>query len=225
MAVRRRETLLVFAPILIGGAFLAYAMASTAIETRAKETAAISAGFANSAEMLAAKTSGIDDAAAWREKVKTEAEKRAADEAQRQKAWDVQLQDVAKNAAKTRDEEEIRTKNMRLAEAEASARLAEQKRNPADRMTMPNFNWKAGGFGSVGIVSPTIQNGNDFAVKDIGIVCNFSGKSGTELSARAAVIYDAIPAKSRKTFKDFNIGLIDSQSARASCRIISAMRV
>lgn len=224
MAVRRRDTLLVFAPILIGGTFLAYAIASTSIDSRAKEAAAVAAGFVDSSEQETAKTVGFTEGGAYRAKVKADAERLAAEEVQRQKLWDADAPARAKIAAAAVAADAERQKTLRRIEAETAARLAEERRNPAERMTMPNFSWKAGGFGSVGMVTLTIQNGNDFAVKDIGIVCNFSGKSGTELTARANVIWDTIPAKAKKTFKDFNIGLIDSQSARARCQVLSAMR-
>src|ERR1700754_1148677 len=69
-------------------------------------------------------------------------------------------------------------------EAAQAADLAryEATRNPATKMTTENMSWSIGGFGSVALVSLTINNANDFPVKDIGIECRFSGKSGTQLS-------------------------------------------
>lgn len=105
------------------------------------------------------------------------------------------------------------------------ALLRERNRNPADRLAMKAMTWSLGGFKNVGVVNVTIENANDFAVKDVGIRCYFSGKSGTELSARSHTIFDSIPAKAKKAFNEVNVGLVNSQSAQARCNIETAGRL
>jgi hypothetical protein len=90
---------------------------------------------------------------------------------------------------------------------------------------MGSFSWTIGGFGTVGSATVTIANGNDFSVKDIDVRCEFSGKSGTPLSTSQKTIFDTIPAKTKRTFKDVNMGFIHSQSAKANCRVETAKRL
>jgi hypothetical protein len=59
------------------------------------------------------------------------------------------------------------------------------------RITMKSMTWSLGGFKNVGIANVTIENTNDFAVKDVGIRCYFSGKSGTQLSSNSHIIFDS----------------------------------
>jgi hypothetical protein len=119
----------------------------------------------------------------------------------------------------------IRDKNLKAAKPEGEALLRERNRNPADRLTMKAMTWSLGGFKNVGVVNVTIENTNDFAVKDVGIRCYFSGNSGTQLSANNHTIFDSIPAKTKKAFKELNVGLIDSQSAQARCNVETAGRL
>jgi len=198
--MRRWETIAVFTPLVVGVGFVAWALASTYYENKARDAPAVAAGFTDAAEMNAAKAVGMTDPAAYRARVEAEKAKLAAENA-------------------------VRDKNRKAAEAEGAALLRERNRNPADRLTMKGMTWSLSGFKNVGIVNVTIENSNDFAVKDVGIRCYFSGKSGTQLSANSHTIFDTIPPKSKKAFKEVNVGFIDSQSATASCNVETAGRV
>lgn len=57
--------------------------------------------------------------------------------------------------------------------AEASARLAEENRPPTDRMDISGQSWKTTGFGSIGVMTLTLNNGNNYAVKDFVVSCSF----------------------------------------------------
>jgi hypothetical protein len=200
------QHVVVWLPIGAGACFLAYAIMSTHTETAAKNKPAIEAGFADYSEMEAAKAAGFADSSKWREELR-----------QRELRLKIAQDEAARKAAE-------RAAQLRAAAAVEEARQQELRRDPATRMTMPSFTWKIGGFGSIGIVTVTIENGNDFAVKDIGIRCTFDGKSGTQLSAASHTIFDTIKAKSRQTFREVNIGFINSQSARAGCSVETARR-
>lgn len=108
--------------------------------------------------------------------------------------------------------------------AEQEARETEMKRDPATKMTLAAMTWNVGGFGTIGIINVTVDNANDFGVKDIAVRCIFSGKSGTELSSTRHTIFDTIAAKSKKVFREVNVGFINSQSARARCEVETARR-
>jgi hypothetical protein len=197
--MRRWETIAVFTPLVVGVGFVAWSVGSTYYENKERNAPAIAAGFANATEMNAAKAVGITDPPAYRAYAEAEKAKLAAENA-------------------------IREKNRRAAEAEGAALLRERNRNPADRLSLKGMTWSLGGFKNVGIVNLTIENSNDFAVKDVSVRCYFNGKSGTQLSANSHTIFDTIPAKSKKAFKEVNVGLIDSQSAKANCNVETAGR-
>lgn len=187
-------------PALAAFGWLGWAILSATNEVSERNAPAKAAGFVDASQMQAAAAVGVTDAAVWREVLRQE-------EAKRQAA-------IAENNALRERQREI-----------DAAAAAERNRDPGDRLTMPSFSWKLGGFKNVGIVSVTIANGNNFAVKDVGIACEFSGKSGTVLTTAAGRIYDTLRAKGKQTFKEVNMGLIDNQSARASCRVVTARRV
>ncbi|WP_220006012.1 hypothetical protein [Bradyrhizobium sp. BR 10261] len=140
------------------------------------------------------------------------------DDADAQKAKARGVSDAATWHAKVTAENAERAK-LREDAANLKAKLSI---NPASKMSVATLEWKVGGFGSVGLVSPTLRNDNAFEVKDIEIECTFSGKSGTRLSSKTYVIFDTVKGKSKRTFKDLNLGFIDQQSARAFCEVNSA---
>jgi hypothetical protein len=112
----------------------------------------------------------------------------------------------------------------RQAAAAVEAARYEATRNPATKMSVENMTWSIGGFGTVAVVTVTINNSNDFPVKDVGIECRFSGKSGTALSTATHTIFDTVKLKSKRTFKEVNVGFINSQSARGGCSVETAKR-
>lgn len=47
--------------------------------------------------------------------------------------------------------------------------------------------------------------------------CTTYGESGTTLSRRREMVYQTLPGKGTKTFKEVNFGFANSQSARMGC--------
>lgn len=204
--MRRRETLAVFLPILGFVGWIVYGIYSAGAENEANAKAATAAGFASFGEMTAARAGGVTDPTAWRDRVK--------DEKAKQEAID--------NAR--HETEALATAERYAAKVRAEAALAEMRRNPIDRMEIETPSWKTGGFGSVAIMTVRVSNSNDFEVKDIAISCRFSANSGTVLNERSYTIYETIKPKSKRTFKDLNVGFINSQAARGGCSLASASR-
>lgn len=95
---------------------------------------------------------------------------------------------------------------------------------PYTLVTIANYTWSKGGFGSVGLATFTIKNDNPFPVKDVFVRCSFYGNSGTALGQADKTIYEVIAAKKSRTFREVNLGFIHSQSARASCRVVYVER-
>jgi hypothetical protein len=91
----------------------------------------------------------------------------------------------------------------------------EQVRN----IKLEKWSWKKGGFDNVMIGTFTIQNANDFGVKDVVISCEHFAPSGTLIDRNTKTVYQAIKAKSSVTVKDFNMGLLHTQAAKSSCAV------
>jgi len=86
-------------------------------------------------------------------------------------------------------------------------------------LKIKKINWHIGGFGTVMVADLTIENQSEYGIKDFTIDCRLSGKSGTKISSCSKTIYEILPAKTTKTFRRVNVGLIHPDSARASCEI------
>ncbi len=73
------------------------------------------------------------------------------------------------------------------------------------------------------IVTITIDNKEDFGVKDIDIVCELTAKSGTPVGITANTVYDTVSPHGRLTVRDLNMGsgvTIDfNQADRAFCKL------
>jgi len=110
----------------------------------------------------------------------------------------------------------------------ASALKPEQRADtPASvqdhKLKLVNFDWRKGGFGTVMIATLTIENLNAFPVKDIAVACQLTARSGTAIGYTAATIYDVVPARAKKIFRELNMGSGVSadfnQAEAASCKL------
>jgi hypothetical protein len=78
--------------------------------------------------------------------------------------------------------EQIETKR-RVEQAHAAAELRRKARsNPLPNVTLKKMTWSLEGFGTVMHVNFTVENKNDFGVKDIGFSCQTFGGSDTRLA-------------------------------------------
>jgi hypothetical protein len=73
-------------------------------------------------------------------------------------------------------------------------------------------------------VTLTLRNDNDYAVKDIDIVCAFARRDGTHLTDRSRVLADPVGMKSRKTFAWIPIGFVNVNADQAKCSLVAARR-
>jgi hypothetical protein len=86
--------------------------------------------------------------------------------------------------------------------------------------------WRRGGLGSNALITFTLHNANDYAVKDVEIDCAFSRRDGSHLTDRKRVIPDAVVSmKSRKTFAHMHIGYVNINANKAKCTPVAASRV
>jgi hypothetical protein len=94
----------------------------------------------------------------------------------------------------------------------------------ADRLTISSQRWRRGGLGSKALVTFTLRNRNDYAVKDIEISCAFSRGDGSHVTDRTRVIHDTVKTKGRKTFASVHIGFVNINADRAKCVPVAASR-
>jgi hypothetical protein len=104
--------------------------------------------------------------------------------------------------------------------ATAPAELA-----PVDGLKIASQTWRRGGLGSKALVTFTLRNANEYAVKDIEIFCSFTRRDGSHLTDRKRVIPDIVNMKSRKTFARLHVGFVNVNADRAKCSLVTASRI
>jgi hypothetical protein len=85
--------------------------------------------------------------------------------------------------------------------------------------------WRRGGLGSNALVTFTLRNDNDYAVKDIEITCAFARRDGSHLTDRRRIIADTVNTKSRKIFAHMHIGFVNIYANKAKCAPVAASRI
>ena len=93
-----------------------------------------------------------------------------------------------------------------------------------DRLKISSQTWRRGGLGSKALVTFTLRNDNDYAVKDLEIVCAFTRRDGSHLTDLSRVLADTVTMKSRKTFARIPVGFINVNADQAKCSLVAARR-
>lgn len=93
-----------------------------------------------------------------------------------------------------------------------------------DRLRISSQTWRRGGLGSKALVTFTLRNDNDYAVKDVEIVCAFARRDGSHLTDRSRVLADPVSMKSRKTFARIPVGFVNVNADQAKCSLVAARR-
>jgi hypothetical protein len=96
---------------------------------------------------------------------------------------------------------------------------------PVDGLKISSQSWRRGGLGSNALITFTLRNGNDYAVKDIEISCSFARRDGSHLTNRRRVIRDTVNMKSRKIFARMHIGFVNINANKAKCSLVAASRL
>jgi hypothetical protein len=94
-----------------------------------------------------------------------------------------------------------------------------------DRLKISSQTWRRGGLGSKALVTFTVRNDNDYAVKDVEIVCAFARRDGSHLTDRSRVLADTVSMNSRKTFARVPVGFVNVNADQAKCSLVTARRV
>lgn len=97
--------------------------------------------------------------------------------------------------------------------------------SPLDGLKISAQSWRRGGLGSKALVTLTLRNRNDYAVRDVEIACAFSRRDGSHLTDRKRVISDVIGMKSRKTYSGMLVGFVNINANKAKCALVTASRI
>lgn len=108
--------------------------------------------------------------------------------------------------------------------AQAPATAEAPAASPLDGLKIASQSWRRGGLGSRALVTFTLRNTNDYAVKDIEIACSFARRDGSHLTDRKRVIGEAVGMKSRKTFSRIHVGFVNVNADKAKCALVAASR-
>lgn len=89
-----------------------------------------------------------------------------------------------------------------------------------ESVVIASSGWTTGGFNTVMLFSAKVKNNGLSAVKDLKIACDLYSNSGTKVSVVSAIVYETLRAGKSISFKELNMGFINTQSARASCAVV-----
>jgi hypothetical protein len=124
------------------------------------------------------------------------------------------------------DAVEMATVSTDPAPSTTPATVAAQASAPAelDHMRISSQTWRRGGLGSRALVTFTLRNDNDYAVKDVEIFCSFTRRDGSHLTDRRHLLPDTVNMKSRKTFAHVQVGFVNVNASQARCSLAAARR-
>jgi hypothetical protein len=102
--------------------------------------------------------------------------------------------------------------------------ITPEQATPVDGLKISSQSWRRGGLGSRALVTFTLRNSNDYAVKDIEIFCAFARRDGSHLTDRTRIIHDTVNMKSRRTFARMHVGFVNVNANKAKCSLVAASR-
>ena len=97
--------------------------------------------------------------------------------------------------------------------------------SPLDGLKIVSQSWRRGGLGSRALVTFTLRNASEYAVKDIEIACTFTRRDGRHLTDRRRVIPDTVNMKSRKRYAGVLVGFVNVNANKAKCSLVTASRI
>jgi hypothetical protein len=96
---------------------------------------------------------------------------------------------------------------------------------PVDGLKISSQSWRRGGLGSKALVTFTVRNRNDYAVRDIEISCAFSRSDGSHLTDRKRTVHDTVNTRSQRTFARMLVGFVNISANSAKCALVTATRL
>ena len=103
--------------------------------------------------------------------------------------------------------------------------VAPEAKSPIEGLRISSQSWRRGGLGSKALVTFTLRNANDYAVKDIEIACAFTRRDGSHLTDRRRLIPDTVNTRSRKLYSGVLVGFVNVNANKAKCSLVTASRI
>jgi hypothetical protein len=107
---------------------------------------------------------------------------------------------------------------------QAPSPVEAQAADPLEHLRITRQSFRRGGLGSKALITFTLRNDNDYAVKDPEILCAFRSEDGGYATERRRTIHDTVNTKSRKTFPNTMIGFVNIKASEAKCSLLAASR-
>jgi hypothetical protein len=101
---------------------------------------------------------------------------------------------------------------------------AQSAADPLQHLRITRQSFRRGGLGSKALVTITLRNDNDYAVKDPEILCAFRGEDGSYATERRRAVHDTVNTRSRKTFPNILMGFVNIKASEAKCSLLAASR-
>jgi|SRR5215510_7672139 len=103
------------------------------------------------------------------------------------------------------------------------AASAPQSSAPVQRASLENVDlkvsWRKTSTNMM-IATISVTNRNNHDVKDLEVECTMYTPGGTSLGEARRTVYDVVPARADRTFRDFSMGTIHGQANTARCNVI-----
>src|SRR6202165_3540589 len=96
---------------------------------------------------------------------------------------------------------------------------------PVDGLKISSQSWRRGGLGSKALVTFTLRNGNDYAVKDIEIFCSFARRDGSHLTDRKRVIHDTASMTGRRALARMHMARVNITANQPKSPRAAASRI
>ena len=96
---------------------------------------------------------------------------------------------------------------------------------PVNGLKISSQSWRRGGLGSKALVTFTLRNNNDYAVRDVEVACAFARRDGSHLTDRTRIVPGTVEMKSRKTFARLHVGFVNINANKAKCALVAANRI
>lgn len=110
-------------------------------------------------------------------------------------------------------------------EENAPAEAPQVETAPIDGLKISSQSWRRGGLGSKALVTFTLRNRNDYAVRDIEIFCAFTRRDGTHVTDRRRTIHDVVNTRSQRRFARMLVGFVNIEANKAKCSLVTASRI
>ncbi|MFZ4605609.1 MAG: hypothetical protein ACOYM5_05070 [Caulobacter sp.] len=130
--------------------------------------------------------------------------------------------DRAAQVAKAKTPEEIAAEAAADAKAKEEADLRDMNRNPENFITLEKTRGVKGGFNAVFMLGGSITNTGKVPYKDPEILCEVFAETDTPLGRVKSTLYKELQPGKTVRFSEFNMGFVQPEWAKYSCRVTGA---